>query len=340
VAASAAECPSQPGQIPRRRIGPALPIRVIAVDMDEQASQRADVLVVVVDDFEERGRLAGPKELEIAARDLPAGDIGVAVEPEQDRLHRREPRVWHPVLEDPSDDRQQVEVAGVERGIVEGQAEPGDEQRPVEPPPVVRHEPRVVSDPARELCKHSRLIGVVRQQQLDLAEAAALPPAEADEERERAGRGRQPRRLGVEAQEGRVGRRQARKRRQPVPIDGQQRGRRLNPDECPGLCSHQLAIERRGESLRRGRRSPDPIRAVDNRPCAGADPEVREPALEPDRGHGRVSCVGTRTPPRSTSPSAGSCARFFGIGRAPPGPSAAPSARRGGAGEASALTDA
>ena len=85
----------------------------------------------------------------------------------------------------------------------------GDQQRPVEAAAVVGHEPAVGRDVARERVKHGRLVGVVGEQQLDLPEPVALPPAETDEERDGPGGRREPGRLGVEADQRDVRRRLA-----------------------------------------------------------------------------------------------------------------------------------
>ena len=87
-----------------------------------------------------------------------------------------------PVAEEPADDRQEVEVAAVERRGPTSHPVAGDEQRPVEAPAVVGDEPAVERDVRREGGQQGRLIGVVGEQQLDLVEAVTLPPAEADQE--------------------------------------------------------------------------------------------------------------------------------------------------------------
>jgi hypothetical protein len=87
VPARSCEGPRQAGKVTGRRFGPALAVGVAAIDVDEQARQRADVLVVVPNDLQERRRLPEPQELEVPRRDLPATDVRMAAEPQQHRLH-------------------------------------------------------------------------------------------------------------------------------------------------------------------------------------------------------------------------------------------------------------
>ena len=103
------------GQIARRRLGPAPAVRVAAVQVDDEPRQRAHVLVVVPNDVRERPGLAEAQVVEVARRDLPARDVRVASDAEQLRLDGGEARIGHPVPEDAAHDRQQVQVARVER---------------------------------------------------------------------------------------------------------------------------------------------------------------------------------------------------------------------------------
>ena len=106
---------------------------------------------------------------------------------------------------------------------------------------------------ARELCEERRLVGVIRQQELDLPEAAPFPPPETDEECERPGRRREARRLGVEAEEGSARRWLTRQSGEPLPIERQERRRGLDPDEAAAGRADKLPVELGGETLRRGR---------------------------------------------------------------------------------------
>lgn len=134
-------------------------------------------------------------------------------------------------------------------------AEARHEQGPVEPPSVVAHEPAVPRDPRGQLGEERRLVGVVREQELDLAEQAALPPAEPHEEGERSCRRRKAGRLGVQAEQWSVGRRLARQCREPLSIHRQDRRWRLHDDERPPGGPHQRAADCHRESLRSDRRS-------------------------------------------------------------------------------------
>ena len=154
---------------------------------------------------------------------------------------------------------------------------------------------------ARELGEQRRLVGVVGQEQLDLPEPVALPPAEPDEERHRPGRGREPRRLGVEADERHVRRRLARQPGQPLAVERQDDGRRLARARPASSASRTTSpsiasASRSAPSSIGGRDRPPPSR--DRGPAAGAGerrPVVREPALErrrPAHARGRagVAC--------------------------------------------------
>ena len=109
----AGRTPGRAGQVAGRRdAAPRRGRRSRVRGGTEQPRQRADVLVVVADDVDERLGRAAAQEAEVAARDLPAVDVAVAVQAEQPGLGRPQPGVGQPVAEQPPDDRQQVEVAG------------------------------------------------------------------------------------------------------------------------------------------------------------------------------------------------------------------------------------
>ena len=102
-----------------------------------------------------------------------------------------------------------------------------------------------------QLVEQRPLVGVVRQQQLDLAEPVALPPAQPDQERHGPGRRREPGRLRVEADQRRV--RRAAGRAAPASRSrstGMVDGRRLAPDDRPLRGLDDLAVQRRREPLR------------------------------------------------------------------------------------------
>jgi hypothetical protein len=158
----AGEGAGEAGKVSRRRLAPALGVGVAAVDVDEESGERSDVLVVVANDVDKRAGLAEAEVVEEARRDLPAGDVGVAAEAEQLGLDRGQAGVAHPVPKDPPHQRQQVEVARVQRWVRARHPISGDEQRPVEPAPVVGHEPAVPRDVRGQLVEERRLVGMVR----------------------------------------------------------------------------------------------------------------------------------------------------------------------------------
>ncbi len=101
------------------------------------------------------------------------------VTPEQLGLDALEARIRDPVTEHAANERQQVEVAGVGRWRPPGQAEASLDQRPVEPAPVVAHEPGIGRDPGLDLGEDGGLLGVIGQHQLHLVECDRPPIAQA-----------------------------------------------------------------------------------------------------------------------------------------------------------------
>ncbi len=225
-------------------------------------AQRADVLVVVAHHVDERSDGPAPQEPEIARRDLPAIDIPMALHPEQARLGGAQASVVEAVAEQPAHDRQEIEVAAVlgRRTAVHPVAR--DEQRPVEAASVVRHEPGIGRDRGRHGLEQGRLLGMVGEEQLDLPEPVAGPPAEPDEEGHGPGRGGEPRRLGVEADERRVGRRLARQCRETVPIDRERPGPAVVADDGPEARADDLGVECGGQPRGQVRRPDAPARRV------------------------------------------------------------------------------
>jgi hypothetical protein len=283
--AFACECPGEPGEIPRRRFVPTLTVSVPPVDVDQQPREGTHVLVVVAHDIDERPRLAESQVVEVPAGDLPAWNVAVAPQPEQLGLDGAQPSICHSVAEHTPDERQQVQVAGVQRRVGAGHSVARDQQRPVEPAAVVRHEPAIARNARRQLGKERRLVGVVWQEQLDLSEETALPPAKPDQERERARRRCEPGRLRVEAEQGSIGRWLPRQRGKPNPVDRQQRRRRLDDYERPKRPAHQLAADRHREPLGTNRRGPTacgPDGRFDRR---ASGPEVGQAAFQPNDRH-------------------------------------------------------
>jgi hypothetical protein len=219
VATLAGEGAREACQVARRRLRPPCRVGIAAVHVHEKASERTNVLVVVPDDVHQWPGLAEAEVVEVAGRNLPAGHVGVPAQAEQLGFDRRKPSVGHPVAKDSADERQQVQVTGVEWRVRAGHPVARDQERPIEASAVVGDQPAVARDVRGQLAQQCRLIGVVGKEELNLPEAAALPPAEPDEERQRAGSGGQARRLGIEAEEGSIRRRLARQRRETRTID-------------------------------------------------------------------------------------------------------------------------
>lgn len=246
----------QAGEIADRCLGPSRRLRVSTIDVDEQSRQRANVLVVVAHHVDQSPGLAIAEELQVAAGDLPARDVRPPAQPEEAGLDGRQPGVPQAMAEHPPDERQQVEMTGVSRRPGAGHPVAGHEQGPVEAAAVVRHEPRPGRDPRGQLGEQGRLVGMVGQEQLFLAKAAAFPPPEPDEKGQRPRGGGEPGRLGVEADERRVRGWLARQSSESLPVEWQHRGGRLDPDEAAPRRSNELTMDRLGEPLRTDRRRP------------------------------------------------------------------------------------
>ena len=276
--------PRQPGEVAAWRLVARAPLRVPPLDVREQQAQRPHVLLVVDHDARERVDRPASQHVEVDRRDLPALDIADPADAQQLALDGAQPRVLHPVLEHPAHERQQVEVPGVGRRGPSRQPVAGLDQRPVEAAPVVRHEPRVGRHPAGDLGEQRGLVGVIGEQQLGLAEARAVPAREADEERERPGRGREPGRLGVEAHERRVRRRVTGEPRQPLAVHRDVERGEHAPDEPAIRRVRDVGAERGGEPRR----------------------ELRAPAARERRPGGDRVRTGRRRRPRGRASPAGS----------------------------------
>ena len=106
---------------------------VSTVQQGDETRQRADVLVVVADDREQRLGRAAAQEAEVPTRDLPAVDVAVALRQPEQRRSRRSAAGRRPSDGGRApDERQEVEVAGVRRGGSTGHPVARHEQRPVE----------------------------------------------------------------------------------------------------------------------------------------------------------------------------------------------------------------
>ena len=211
--------------------------------MGQQSGERSDVLVVVADDIDKAAGGTPTQEVEVATGDLPALDIADPLQPEQLGLGGPQPCVRHPMTEDPPDDREEVEVTIVDRCGSPGEPVACDEEGPIEGAAVVRHDPGIRRDRGLERGQERAFLAVVRKEELDLPEAIGFPPPEPDEEGDGAGRGREPGRLRVEADERDAGRWLAGQGREPDAIDRHGTGRRLAADDDPLGRADDLAVQ-------------------------------------------------------------------------------------------------
>ena len=168
-----------------------------------------------------------------------------------------------------------------------------------------------------DLGEQRRLVGVVGEQELGLAERVALPAREPDEERERPGGGREPGRLRVEADERRVGRRVARQAGEPLAVQrdldrgdrpAHERGRRRSAaTSAPSAAASRAAstgLRRPANGARAGSWSGPTGGAAGPRERR---PQVREPAL-PGDGPGRLDRHATAAARRRTRAAGSSAA--------------------------------
>jgi hypothetical protein len=280
----ASECPGEAGKIAARSSRSRGWVRVVGVDSDEQPGERPNVLAVVPDDVEQGIGRSTAEEVEEPPGDLPAIDVAVADASENLGLDGSKARVGHPMAEDAPDEGQQIEVTRERRGSGSNHPVASDEERPVEPSPVVRHEPTVRRDVTGKSCEQSWLRGVVREQELYLSESVFLPPAEADEKRDRSGRRRKPGRLRVQADERDVRWRQAWQHRKSFAVERQDDGRGLASHHGSRLVEEQLTVDglREPASELDGAATNSAITPVTGLATAGGErrPVVREPPIE------------------------------------------------------------
>ena len=143
------ERPGEAGQVARRSGCSSRLIAEACLEESQECRQGADVLIVVLDHVSEAFRRPATEKLEVAAGDLPAFHVSDSVEAKELRFSRPEAGVGHSMPEQPAHDREQIQVATVERGGAAGQAVARDEERPVESAPVVGHQPGIPGDHGR-----------------------------------------------------------------------------------------------------------------------------------------------------------------------------------------------
>ena len=184
-------------------------------------------------------------------------------------------------------------MAGVDRCGPAGHPVAGDEQRPVEAAAVVGHEPAVGAG-WREASASSRAGSSAwsGSSSWTCRNVVPDPPAEADEEGDRAGGGREPGRLRVEADQRHVRRRLAGQRREPDPVDGdgpargsrrtttpsgaaRPRRRSRRPGARPARPTPASAARGRGRSAAASGRGPVPLEPTGERRRAESHAVVR-----------------------------------------------------------------
>ena len=194
------------------------------------------------------------QDVEVDGRDLPALDVPDPRDPEQLALDRPQPGVLHPVAEHAPHERQQVEVAGVGGRGAAGQPVPGLDQRPVEPAPVVGHQPRVGRDPARR----SRRAAPARRRDRGAAAGSGRTRRPPSGRARRGTRGCRPPSRGPSSpcRGTRAGRRPADVRAASARrsrSSGSSMGATVRRTSQPPSISADVRAERRGEAGRQGR---------------------------------------------------------------------------------------
>ena len=175
----------EPEQIARMQLRASGGLAQALVGDGKEARERPHVLVVVARHIEEAVGDARPQVREVPPGDLPSFEIAVPVEPEELALHGSQPPVLQAMAEHSSHEGEQIEVAGVGGWRAALEPEPGDEEGPVEPAPVVRDEPGARRHEACERAEEGRLVRVVGKDELDLAEPARIPTSPGPRERRR-----------------------------------------------------------------------------------------------------------------------------------------------------------
>ena len=242
----------------------------------------------------ERVDRAAPQHVEVDRRDLPALDVADPADAQQLALDRAQPGVVHPVRNTRRTNGSRSRCPawsgrGPTRPAGTGPRSAASRSRGR----CSVTSQRLGRDPAGDLGEQRRLVGVVREEQLGLAEAASLPPREPDEERERAGRRREPGRLRVEADQRRVRRAGARgggrgARDRPGCRAARRPGARAgrpgaSATSAPSAVARRAASGRAPAARERGPRRAPGRAAGAPRPAGERRSQVREPPLARDR---------------------------------------------------------
>ena len=182
----------------------------------EQARQRHDVLAVVLDDRRKQLATARSQICEVPLRDQVAGQVVLAGDATKAGLDDRKTRPTKPMLPQLSRHGQQIQMAAHQRWIAAVKPEARRQQRPVEALAVVRDQPAILGQQRLELVQPRTFASVVGHDQLVHTQPPVAPNADADKERQGAGRRGQARRLQVEADERGLSVDEVGKRRQPA----------------------------------------------------------------------------------------------------------------------------
>jgi hypothetical protein len=289
----AGEAAGEGEEVAGRSQRPPPGVRVLRVEVLEEPPEGPHVLGVVLDDGGDRLDRAAPHERQVALGDLPARHVLAPVDAQHLPLHRLQPRVPEAVPEQAADVGQEVQVAGVRRRRAADHPVARREEGPVEAAAVVRHEPGLGRDGLLDGGEERRLVAMVGAEELELPEAVTLPPAQADEEGERAGSAAEAGRLRVEADQGDVGRRLTRQGGQSRSLEGDRDGGGLDAHDVPLGGPDGRAVHRRREA-RGERRAPGPLRRPGGRPrVIGPRPAGGPEEGQPPGEQCRVAHAGT-----------------------------------------------
>ncbi len=230
----------------------------------QEASQRANVFVVVADDLGQWCGRAAAQEVEIPTGDFPALDIAPALDPQQLGLDRSEAGVGQPVAEDPAHEWEQVEVTGMNRRRSSAHPVAGDQEGPVEATSVVGDQPCVGRDRVGEGVEQGGFLGVVGQEQLDLLEPVPDPGPDPDQKGDRSRPRREPGRLRVETDQGGAFRTEVRQTAQPGSVQGQHDRRLLDPDVAAHGTADPLTADGVGQPSGEVLGAPDQVPTAAN----------------------------------------------------------------------------
>ena len=178
-------------------------LRSVRVDQFRQSGregrQRKDVEAVMLKHIIHEPPVAAAQPVEIALRNLAAGDITLALEAEEDGFQRTEAAIGEPVAQQPPGGMEEIEMGQSGKGIGHTvHDEAGGEKIGVEGLAVEADEEPFPADEVVEVAERRPFFAVITREELAGDEGVPLEPARADEEGHRPGPSRKAGGFGIE----------------------------------------------------------------------------------------------------------------------------------------------